>query len=113
VFSVEAFPMPAEDAARALAAWPELDGLTQALLARWPRQAPGFHRLDFDDWGLTLDLAVMEVDAALGAWSGFADAWFLDGFSPACNPAMWSPDVMAAVARCSAPGARAATFTVA
>jgi tRNA 5-methylaminomethyl-2-thiouridine biosynthesis bifunctional protein len=41
------------------------------------------------------------------------DAWFLDGFAPARNPAMWSPEVFAHIARLSAPGARLATFTVA
>src|SRR5581483_2897413 len=89
VFSVEAFPMPQEDARRALSVWPEIANLAEVLLARWPRRAPGFHRIDLSEWGMTLDLAVMDVRAALEAWSGQADAWFLDGFSPACNPDMW------------------------
>ena len=50
---------------------------------------------------------------ALEAWSGAADTWFLDGFSPALNPGMWSPEVLDGVAARSAPGARLATFTVA
>ena len=41
------------------------------------------------------------------------DAWFLDGFSPARNPRMWSEDVMRQVAALSKPGTTAATFTVA
>src|SRR5690606_23418753 len=44
---------------------------------------------------------------------GKADAWFLDGFSPALNPGMWSEDIMAAVAEHSADGCHLATFTVA
>jgi tRNA 5-methylaminomethyl-2-thiouridine biosynthesis bifunctional protein len=55
----------------------------------------------------------MDVEDALAAWDGAADAWFLDGFSPALNPAMWREEVLAAVAARSAPGTRAATFTVA
>ena len=55
----------------------------------------------------------MEAAEALRAWSGTADAWFLDGFAPARNPGMWSDQVLAGVAARSAPGARAATFTVA
>jgi hypothetical protein len=69
--------------------------------------------VDFPDLRATLDLAVMEASEALGAWSGPADAWFLDGFAPARNPEMWSDSLMALVARRSAPGARAATYTVA
>jgi tRNA 5-methylaminomethyl-2-thiouridine biosynthesis bifunctional protein len=113
IFSVEAFPMPTEDACRALAAWPELKDLAETLLGQWPRAARGFHRVDFDAVGATLDLAIMDVGQALMSWSGAADAWFLDGFSPARNPAMWTPEVLAGVAAHSAPGARAATFTVA
>ncbi|HEY5009243.1 MAG TPA: tRNA (5-methylaminomethyl-2-thiouridine)(34)-methyltransferase MnmD, partial [Caulobacteraceae bacterium] len=113
VFSVEAFPMPAGDAGRALAPWPELADLAARLLAQWPRRARGFHRLAFADFGVTLDMAVMDAAEALEAWTAQADAWFLDGFSPSRNPGMWTPRVLAGVARRSAPGARLATFTVA
>src|SRR5690606_6412923 len=61
----------------------------------------------------SLDLAVMDVQPALAGWSGDADAWFLDGFSPALNPAMWCDEVLALVGARSAPGAALATFTVA
>jgi tRNA 5-methylaminomethyl-2-thiouridine biosynthesis bifunctional protein len=112
VFSVEGYPMTCADAARALAAWPELAGLAGTLLAQWPGRR-GFTRIDFPDQGATLDLAVAEVVPALEAWRGRADAWFLDGFAPARNPQMWSDEVLGLVGARSAPGARAATFTVA
>ena len=113
IFSVEAHPLAAADAARALAHWPELAALTQPLIARWPGQAPGLHRIEFPEVGAILDLFIGDVAAALSQWTGQADAWFLDGFSPALNPQMWTPSVLAQVAERSAPGARAATFTVA
>lgn len=113
IFSIEAFPVSREDAARALGRWPELAPVTALMLPRWPRRARGFHRLDLPELGATLDLAVMEVEPALAQWKGEADAWFLDGFAPATNPGMWSQDVLDLVAARSAPGARAATFTVA
>ena len=113
VFSVEGFPLTRDEAARALAAWPELAETAQALLAVWPAGTPGFHRLDLPQWGAVIDLAVGDAEWALGQWSGPADAWFLDGFSPALNPGMWSPEIMALIAARSAPGARIATFTVA
>ncbi|WP_125255867.1 tRNA (5-methylaminomethyl-2-thiouridine)(34)-methyltransferase MnmD [Brevundimonas fluminis] len=114
VFSVEAFPLSREEAGRALSAWPELADVTAALIAAWPSGTPGFHRLLLPrDWGVTLDLAVAPVEGALMDWSGRADAWFLDGFAPAANPEMWSHAVLDLVAARSAPGAAAATFTVA
>ncbi|MGL1213475.1 MnmC family methyltransferase, partial [Vibrio parahaemolyticus] len=50
-----------------------------------------------------MDLAVGEVGAELAAWKGAADAWFLDGFAPSRNPDMWRDEVLALVARRSAP----------
>jgi tRNA 5-methylaminomethyl-2-thiouridine biosynthesis bifunctional protein len=113
IFSVEAHPITADEARRALAHWPELSGLADRLVAQWPGQARGGHRLEFADLGVILDVVVADVEVALSGWSGRADAWFLDGFAPARNPAMWRDEVLALVAARSAPGAVAATFTVA
>ena len=113
IFSLEAHPLTAEEARRALAAWPGLADLADLLTDRWPGQARGLHRVELPEVSATLDLAVMDVREALEGWDGRADAWFLDGFSPALNPGMWDEALMMQVARRSAPGARAATFTVA
>lgn len=113
IFSIEGFPLSRAEAARALDAWPELAQAARPVLDAWPAGTPGFHRLDLPELRATIDLAVGDAAWALEQWSGRADAWFLDGFSPALNPGMWSPEVLALVARRSAPGARLATFTVA
>ena len=113
LFSVEAYPMGRADAERALAHWPELADLVEPLLEGWPDGRRGFRRIEWPGLGATLDLAVLEVAEALDAWTGQADAWFLDGFAPARNPEMWRDEVLALVAARSAPGARAASFTVA
>ena len=113
IFSVEAHPIVAAEAAAALAAWPELADLAARMTARWPGRRPGFHRVDLPELAATLDVAVMPASEALAAWSGPADAWFLDGFAPAKNPAMWTDALMRQVAERSAPGALAATYTVA
>jgi tRNA 5-methylaminomethyl-2-thiouridine biosynthesis bifunctional protein len=113
VFTIEAHPLERTDAARALGRWPRIAPAAEALLAAWPGRASGFHRLELPDFHALIDVAVLPVGEALDQWTGRADAWFLDGFSPALNPEMWSEAVMAQVAARSAPGARAATFTVA
>lgn len=112
VFSIEGFPLDRDEAARALSAWPELAEAAAALLAAWPAPTPGFHRLDLPGFNAVLDLAVGEVEWALAQWTGRADAWFLDGFAPSTNPAMWSDAVMDGITARSSPGARVATFTV-
>src|SRR5262249_5188579 len=113
IFSVEAYPVTAEDAARALAHWTELAPIAGLLTPRWPGRARGRHPVDPPGLDAVLDLAGLDVAEALEGWAGAADAWFLDGFSPALNPQMWTEAVLALVAARSAPGARAATFTVA
>ncbi len=114
IFTVEAELMDRADAARALAGWREALGpAVDAVLHAWPDARTGFVRRDLDAYDATLDLYLGEAGEALRRWSGPADAWFLDGFAPSRNPDMWRPEVLAAVGRLSAPGARAASFTVA
>ncbi|MDO8902486.1 MAG: FAD-dependent 5-carboxymethylaminomethyl-2-thiouridine(34) oxidoreductase MnmC [Phenylobacterium sp.] len=113
IFTIEAHPIEAHAAAQALSAWPELAALQERLLGRWPGRRRGFHRVDLADLHACLDVAVMEAGPALAGWSGQADAWFLDGFSPAVNPQMWRGEVLEKVAARTAPGGRLATFTVA
>ena len=111
--SVERFPLPAADIARTLDLWPELARYRAALLARWGDLAPGWHRLSFGGGRVSLTLVVGDVRDALPRVDAAVDGWFLDGFSPAKNPEMWQPHVLAEVARLSRGDATFATYTVA
>lgn len=111
--SFEAFPLKADDAARAFETWPELRPLADQLLARWPGPVRGVRHLLFEEDGIDLILHLGEISRMLPASRFQADAWFLDGFSPAKNSGMWSEEIFPLIAARSTPGARAATFTVA
>ncbi|MCG8441814.1 MAG: tRNA (5-methylaminomethyl-2-thiouridine)(34)-methyltransferase MnmD, partial [Caulobacterales bacterium] len=120
--SVEGFPLTADQARAARHSTPSLAdaggdarlrALSDALHAAWPPRIKGVHRRWFPGAGLSLTLAHLPVLDALDALEFVADAWFLDGFAPARNPDMWTGDVLAALAARTAPGARAATYTVA
>ncbi|WAC49310.1 tRNA (5-methylaminomethyl-2-thiouridine)(34)-methyltransferase MnmD [Asticcacaulis sp. SL142] len=113
IFSIEAFLMTRDEAARALNAWPELAPFSEAILNQWPKSRRGFHIMEFPKWGARLTLALTDVREALTQWNGKADAWFLDGFSPVLNPDMWAEDVLSLIGQRSRTGARLATFTVA
>lgn len=106
--SFEAFPMPAPDIARALAAFPETAGVAEPFLRQWEA---GETTLRFPN--LTAEIVLGDARETLAGWEGKADAWFLDGFSPAKNPELWSPGIMAEVARHTAPGGTFATYTAA
>lgn len=113
ISSIESFPLAKPDAARVLAHFPELSEFSDKLLTRWPVRAYAPQRLWFPEDGVSLTLFTGEAENVLAGLTGQFDAWFLDGFAPARNPGMWSPELLRQIARLSAPGARAATFTVA
>lgn len=106
--SFEAYPMPAADMARALAAFDGLAEIAEQLLAQW---ALGARVLQFPN--VTARIIVGDARETLPRWEGQADAWFLDGFSPAKNPELWSPELMAEVARHTVKGGTFATYTAA
>jgi tRNA U34 5-methylaminomethyl-2-thiouridine-forming methyltransferase MnmC len=104
----EAFPLAAADLAQALAAFPALVDLARPLLSAW---AAGETRIDAPD--LAARIVIGDARQTLPAWTGRADAWFLDGFAPARNPELWQPELMAEVARHTAPGGSFATYSAA
>ncbi|TNE59994.1 MAG: bifunctional tRNA (5-methylaminomethyl-2-thiouridine)(34)-methyltransferase MnmD/FAD-dependent 5-carboxymethylaminomethyl-2-thiouridine(34) oxidoreductase MnmC [Alphaproteobacteria bacterium] len=111
--SVEGFPLAKEDLLRALRPFAEVADLAEKLASVYPPRIAGYHRLNFPEDGLTLTLIFGEAEEVLPMFEGRVDAWFLDGFAPSRNPQMWSEALFKAMARCSSPGTRAATFTVA
>ncbi len=111
--SFEGFPLLREDAARALSVCPELGALAERLLARWPHGARGVRDISWPEEGVRLVLHIGDIAETLVQAPLLADAWFLDGFSPARNGAMWTPEIYRLIAQRCQPGARLATFTVA
>lgn len=106
--SFEAFPLPAADIARALAAFPEAKAVAAPFLDQWSR---GETRLTLP--GIDAEIILGDARETLPAWAGRADAWYLDGFAPAKNPDLWSDALMAQVASHTAPGGTFATYTAA
>lgn len=106
--SFEAYPMAPDDMARALAAFPTLAPRAARLVQGC--RAGGVMNLGD---GVTLKVITGDARDTLPAWDGRADAWFLDGFSPAKNPELWGADLLAQVAAHTAPGGTMATYTAA
>ncbi len=104
--SFEAFPMTLPDTTRALAAFPEALAIAEPLFDQWPTG-----RIETPDLSATIIFG--DARQTLPVWDGRADAWFLDGFSPAKNPELWSAEIMACVARATRAGGTFATYTAA
>ncbi len=105
--SFEAYPMAIPDMAKALRPFPDLAPWRDRFLALWQ----GSGSLDLT----TLHLNVITGDArqTLPPWQGRADAWYLDGFSPAKNPELWGEALMGEVARHTRPNGTLATYSAA
>ena len=106
--SFELCPMAPEDMSRALSAFPEVSRLAMPLVAALESAAR-----EFVADGLHLKIVLGDARETLASWDGAADAWFLDGFSPARNPELWTPDLLHQVARHTRPEGTAATYSAA
>ena len=97
-FLIEAQPLAAKQIEQALAAWRPKLSLLAALLRYLPPQIRGWHRRLFS--GRNIVMTVFHGDVETGIRSFLqqdyrgVDAWFLDGFDPAKNPAMWESNIL-------------------
>jgi tRNA U34 5-methylaminomethyl-2-thiouridine-forming methyltransferase MnmC len=110
--SFELFPMDRETIDKALSRWPEIATEHRALVTAWPERREGVVRIDFAD-RLRLDVVVGDAGANLGRSDALFDAWYLDGFAPSRNPAMWSAELMQSVHDYTVPGGTFATYAAA
>lgn len=110
--AIEKHPLRSADLQRAHAASP-LPELSRHLIDAWPPATCNLHALAFDAGRVRLLLAWGDIQAWARELVARVDAYYLDGFAPARNPAMWSPSVFAMLARLAAPGATAATWSAA
>lgn len=106
--SFEAFPMEAEEMQRALAAFPALAEYAARLVKAW-NEDKTLASLE----GIQAEVVIGDARETLKAATFLADAWFLDGFSPAKNPELWDADLMQQVGAHTKPGGTAATYTAA
>ena len=112
--SVEKHPLLQYDLQRLLAPYAaELAPKTIAtLVEQWPTLVEGTHRLEFDHGRVVLTLILGDAESALPQLAARADAIYLDGFSPAKNPDIWSDKVCESLARLSGEHTTLATWSV-
>ena len=111
--SFEARPLPTNIIEKSHLAFPAIKQQSKKLLAALPPNWPGLHRCDFLEGKLRLHLLYGDANVALDNTEFVADAWFLDGFSPAKNPELWNRNLLLTVGRLTRENGSFATFTVA
>ena len=113
--SFEAHPLAQSDWQRL--AMQRTHPMFRELSAAAPPLLKGWHRRSFAAGRISLSVYHGDVAAGLEDLNARQRqpiaAWFLDGFDPRKNPAMWQPDVFRAIANSSTNGTRISTFTAA
>ena len=111
--SLESSPLKLDDLARAHAPFAEVAQHAEALREALPPRWHGTHMVPLLDGRLRLHLLYGQAEDMLAAMDFRADAWFLDGFSPAKNATMWNRGTLGHVGRLTRQGGTISTFTVA
>lgn len=108
--SFEQYPITQEEMAKALSHWPELATLAYRLTTIWHTEKS--IEVDFSET-VKLTIRIGDANTLLPDLNLKADAWFLDGFSPAKNPELWNESLMLEVGKHTAPQGTFATYTAA
>ena len=110
-YAIEKHPMTLKDMQHAHQAFPELAQYSAALLLQYPALIRGVHQCYITEH-ITLTLYFDDAAHALSQlYDNYIDAWFLDGFAPAKNEAMWHEPLMHHIGRTSKSGGTVSSFT--
>ena len=114
--SFENRPFIEKDLLRVHSQYPTFLNESKELISKLPLNAKGLHRISYAKGRVTLSLLYGDLSETLEELRNPQikyDAWFLDGFSPAKNPEMWSSEIASCLAEASHSETTFSTYTVA
>ncbi len=109
--SAEKYPLSLQDIITALSFWPQLKVISDPLLSQYELLINGKEPISLYDNRVRLRLLIGDATEQFSKVDEKTDAWFLDGFAPAKNPAMWQTELFQQMARLSKTSTTFATFT--
>lgn len=115
-YSCELYPLDPTDMARAIQAFPEVTTWSQEMLKQYHPEKKGWQQIKITKPTSTLHLYIGDAQDMLREMitqNTSIDAWFLDGFTPANNPQMWSKSLFHQMGVLSKEGTTMSTFTAA
>ncbi|MEO1703314.1 MAG: tRNA (5-methylaminomethyl-2-thiouridine)(34)-methyltransferase MnmD [Pseudomonadota bacterium] len=110
--SFEAYPMAPDAMHQSISRWPDLLPLCDRFLPQWEKVKAGTNQFQLDPQTMC-EVHVADAMHGMSRWPGKVDAWYLDGFAPAKNAAMWSAELMQVVADHTSENGTFATYTAA
>ena len=112
-FSAEPVPLNTADLAKVFEQFPSLSAHGQALIDSYPPAVKGFHSIELYEGRINLCLMFGDAQEMFNALGESVDqrhsvydkkpidTWFLNGFSPEKNPAMWQKELCKTIASLS------------
>ena len=112
-FSAEPVPLNTADLAKVFEQFPSLSAHGQALIDSYPPAVKGFHSIELYEGRINLCLMLGDAQEMFNALGESVDqrhsvydkkpidTWFLNGFSPEKNPAMWQKELCKTIASLS------------
>lgn len=111
--AIEKYPLSPEAIGQLASGYAELKPYYDEIINHYPPAVEGRHTRHLFDNQVVMHYLFMDVNVALHDENHVVDAWYLDGFSPAKNPDMWSAEVFRKLARNSHVGSTCSTYSAA
>lgn len=112
-WTVEKYPLTKTDIFDGLKKWDELIPVLNEFCSLYPKDFVAENIYKIEIGKVTLNLCIGEAVTCLDMFPPEIDCWFLDGFAPDKNPAMWSVDILSKCYKKSSEDATCSTFTAA
>ncbi len=109
--AIEKHPLSAATIVDLISRYPELKQFCDELVKNYPPAIETTHSRRLFNNRVVIHFKFMDVCHALENHKLNVDAWFLDGFSPAKNPDMWSQELFFQIALNSSDGSTCSTYT--
>ena len=109
--AIEKHPLSAATIVDLISRYPELKQFCDELVKNYPPAIETTHSRRLFNNRVVIHFKFMDVCHALENHKLNVDAWFLDGFSPAKNPDMWSQELFFQIVLNSSEGSTCSTYT--
>lgn len=111
--SVEKFPLSKANLEQCYRQLGINSPFTEALIRQYPPCVQGTHRIEFNEYNLSLTLIFGDALHELERSDFLANVWYLDGFSPNKNPDLWSLEIARQIHRLTQEDGTFSTYSAA